>query len=212
MFDLFNWGLIDYQECESRQLDLLEEIHQKQTPGALVICTHPEVVTLGKSSDDSDLIGWKGPVYHVNRGGRATYHGPEQIVIYCLINLKLPGTNRKAKDIPDLLRGIEQAAIDTLSLYQIKGEGKTNSHSDLNDTGVWINGQKIMSLGVAVRHWISYHGLALNYSNNPNAFSGIKPCGFSRSTMTSLQEVISNLPERKAFETQLCHALAERLF
>ncbi len=212
MFDVLNWGLINYAECESRQLDLLDDIYQNQRQGALVICTHPQVVTLGKSSDPSDLLGWDGPVYNVSRGGRATYHGPEQIIIYCLVNLKFPGKNRKEKDIPALLRGIEQAAIDTLATYQIKGRGKTSSHSDLNDTGVWINDQKIMSLGVAVRHWISYHGLALNYAQNPEAFAGIKPCGFHRSTMTSLQEVTSNLPERTAVESQLCHFLQEQLF
>jgi lipoyl(octanoyl) transferase len=213
MSNVLNWGLIDYKECEAKQLALLEEIHQSQSPGFLVLCSHPEVVTLGKSSQaNEDLFDWSGPVYEVNRGGRATYHGPEQIVIYCLVNLKLTGKDRKTKDIPDLLRGIEKACITTLAIYGIKADGKTDSHSDLNDTGVWVAGKKIMSLGVAIRHWISYHGLALNYENNPGAFRGIRPCGFSRNEMTSLENILNPLPEKDLIQKQLAHSLQQILF
>lgn len=207
------WGLIDYQECEAKQLALLEDIHQSQSPGHLVLCSHPEVVTLGKASQSSeDLIDWTGPVYEVNRGGRATYHGPEQIVIYCLVNLKFPGKDRKMKDIPDLLRGIEKSCVTVLNEHGINAEGKTNSHSDLNDTGVWVAGQKIMSLGIAVRHWISYHGLALNYGSNPKAFSGIRPCGFSRAEMTCLENLLDPLPAKDFIATQLLRSLHQNLF
>lgn len=212
MFSVLNWGLIDYQECEAKQLAVLEQIHHNQSPGHLIVCTHPEVVTLGKSSAPEDILNWSGATYHVNRGGRATYHGPEQIVIYCLVNLKFPGVHRKAKDIPDLLRGIEAACIQTLAEYKIAAVGKTNSHSDLNDTGVWVGSQKIMSLGVAVRHWISYHGLAFNYTLNPQAFQGIKPCGFTQSTMISLEEILSPVPERQHLEQSLCRNLEDQLF
>lgn len=211
-FNFINWGLIDYQECEAKQLALLDEIHQTESPGALVLCSHPEVVTLGRSSEASDIINWTGPTYEVNRGGRATYHGPEQIVVYCLINLKFPGAQRKAKDIPDLLRCIEKSCIELLAQLGMQAEGKSKTDSDLNDTGVWVSGKKIMSLGIAVRHWVSYHGLAFNYENNPNAFAGINPCGFHQSKMTSLQSLADRLPTRSEIENNLCLNLAKNLF
>ncbi|MEO0337323.1 MAG: octanoyltransferase, partial [Pseudomonadota bacterium] len=93
MLEFQEWGLIDYEEAAERQLLLLEKVAAGELPDQVVFCWHPPVVTLGRSSLPSDLQGWKGQVVETSRGGRATYHGPEQLVIYPIIDLSKPRKN-----------------------------------------------------------------------------------------------------------------------
>ena len=79
--EIQDWGLIDYFESNKRQLELVERVSTENLPGVIVFCTHPEIVTLGRSTEDGDVFSWDGPVAEISRGGRATYHGPSQLVI-----------------------------------------------------------------------------------------------------------------------------------
>jgi lipoate-protein ligase B len=106
-----DWELIDYKEAAERQLLLLEQVVSGQIPDQVVFCWHPPVVTLGRSSKPGDLQGWQGEVVEASRGGRATYHGPEQLVVYPIIDLKKERKNLRAKDIHQYLRLLEETLI-----------------------------------------------------------------------------------------------------
>lgn len=145
--DLLDWGLVEYQEALLRQESLLEEIAQKQSSGALVFCQHPPIVTLGRSTKPGDVTTWSGPVLEVSRGGRATYHGPSQLVIYPIINLSIPGHSRAAKDIGAYLRNFEQAIVACLKDYGIEAEGRSLQKKSPeieagDETGVWVGAKK----------------------------------------------------------------------
>ncbi len=193
---IIDWGLIDYEQAYARQLELVEQVYHEQSPGFLVFCSHPEVVTLGRKTAPSDLCGWAGKTIEVNRGGRATYHGPSQLVIYPIYNLKHSELKTK-QDIGWYMRSLERAMIDVLALYDIKAYGKLVTSgsqkapsASLEDTGVWIEGRKIASLGVGVRHWITFHGMALNVFQDPLAFQGLRPCGYEPQIMISLEALV----------------------
>jgi lipoyl(octanoyl) transferase len=186
-----DWGLIPYQEALRRQEELVEIVHQQNSPGVLVFCTHPPVVTLGRKTQPDDVTAWSGELVPVSRGGRATYHGPNQIVIYPIFNLSHDlGLGFPPKDIDAFLRMLEMKVIQFLSIYGLEG------YRFGNEAGVWVKvrGQdrKISSIGVAVRHWVSYHGISFNVEGDEALYSGIRPCGLEPFVLTSLQEVLGS--------------------
>jgi lipoyl(octanoyl) transferase len=202
-----------------------------------VFCTHPPIVTLGRGTQPGDVTTWRGKTIDVSRGGRATYHGPSQLVIYPILNLAYRRGVRPAKDIGGLLRDFEAAIVKVLFDLGIKNAtGKTykpnqskksdeiknslkNSlnksdalkEKELEDTGVWVGPKKIASLGLAVRKWISFHGAALNLEYDPEAFKGMKPCGYSADVMTSVEEVLGAKPDWEFIKLRLQVELLEHL-
>lgn len=188
-----NWGLIPYQEALTRQLELVESVSHDPETGYIVFCKHPEVVTLGRASKPEDVFAWDGDLIEVSRGGRATYHGPSQIVIYPILSLKTPRKSIQHQDVVGLLRTLENSIIEFLELYGIKAIGKSlqkNKNDEKEETGVWLDNQKIASLGIAVKKWVTYHGAAINIFKDPNAYRGMNPCGFNKSVMTCLEDKI----------------------
>jgi len=189
-----DWGLIDYQQALEKQTEYVQKVAGDEShPGYLIFCSHPAVVTTGRQTQADDIFAWDGPVIEVSRGGRATYHGPSQVVVYPILNLKKPRNGRVSQEIRGFIRAIEQAIVLTLKKYGIESHGKTvnaSESSSLEDTGVWVNDKKIASLGIAVRKWISFHGAAINVSHDEKAFFGLNPCGYKSSTMTSLEAVL----------------------
>lgn len=209
---ILDWELIDYFEALEKQLELVEKIHAENGPGVLVFCVHPEIVTLGRATEEGDVFSWDGPVAEISRGGRATYHGPSQLVIYPIINLK--HSRRSDKDQQDVvghLRKLENGIIEWLKTLNIKAEGKTldpqNRRPQLDykgaaveETGVWVNNKKIASLGIGVKKWVTYHGAAINIYADDKAFRGMYPCGFSQSVMTNVESLLQrkiNFDEQK---------------
>ena len=183
-----DWGLIDYQTSFDRQLQLVAEIADGKQEERVVFCTHPPVVTLGRSSHSKDLLGWSGSVVEINRGGRATYHGPSQIVIYPLLDLSRPREGLPSKDIGAYLRALETWLIDGLAEFQVTAQRvEATDPSDKSFTGVWVEDRKIASIGIAVKRWVAHHGCALNLWEDPIAFTGINPCGFKKDVMTHLE-------------------------
>ncbi len=181
---LEDWGLIDYEQATDRQMALLEKVSQG-AEDHLVFCTHPPVVTLGRATQEGDIDGWSGRVVQSSRGGRATYHGPSQLVVYPLVHLGRPHKFLALKDVQAYLRLLERGLIEVLrDSYGLVAE--VHPHP----TGVWVGGKKLASIGVAVRRWVTYHGLAINMRRDFEAFQGIQPCGFSPSTMTSMEELL----------------------
>lgn len=202
-----DWGLIDYEQAANKQLEYVEKLDAalasgEDHPGFLIFCSHPAVVTTGRQTQASDIFSWQGPIVEVSRGGRATYHGPSQVVVYPIISLKHPRGKkvesnelRGPQDVRGYLRSFEQAIVLTLKELGITAEGKTpqkmpGQATESDETGVWIGNQKIASLGIAVKKWITYHGAAINFSNDPTAFTGINPCGFKTETMVSIEKIL----------------------
>ena len=121
------------------------------------------------------------PVFEINRGGQATYHGPGQLVGYPILDLRLRG-----RDLHHYLRELERLLIDLLADFGIRGvsiEGKT---------GVWIEDRKIASIGVGVRKWVTMHGFALNVASDLRGFESITPCGISGVRMTSISSELES--------------------
>lgn len=206
-YKIEDWGEIPYQQAFQKQQDYVAEIVSGKRPETLVFCTHPPVVTLGRGTRPGDVFSWPGETVEVNRGGRATYHGPSQIVFYPLIYLGEPSDKFVDKKIPtkDLhtyFRVMEQSMIDLLTPFGVTGEGhslqkQVGDENDSEATGVWVNNQKIASIGIAVRKWVSFHGAALNIYYDPNAFQGMNPCGFKTEQMISLEQLIGKKVDRK---------------
>lgn len=204
-YKILNLGEKDYLEAYKIQKEVVEDVLSGSSD-TLIICSHPSVVTLGKKSTKEDLLGWTGPVYEIERGGQATYHGPGQVVIYPILNLKKYGQN-----IAGFLSAMESSMIECLNSYGLSAKGNEDRGKP-DYTGVWIkdaNGheRKIASIGVAIRKWVTYHGLALNLYEDPIAFQGISPCGFTTETMTNLETQLNAKVERREFEEALSNSL-----
>jgi lipoyl(octanoyl) transferase len=203
---VIDWGLIDYTEALKKQETLLEEIHLQKSLGALIFCSHPAVVTLGRKTQKEDVFAWKGPVIEISRGGRATYHGPSQLVIYPIINLD-SAVGFPRKDIGWYLRTLEKSIVLTLKNFGIEAIGKSLQKKSpeeipMEETGVWVGAHKIASLGIGVRKWITFHGAAINLDADPTAFVGMNPCGFKSEVMTNAEQVLGKKIDRDLFKKQ----------
>lgn len=216
-----DWGLIPYEQALEKQLHyvaLLETALSQNSdhPGYLIFCSHPEVVTTGRQTQPEDIFSWQGPLIEVSRGGRATYHGPSQLVIYPIISLKNPRKQRGPQEIRGYLRDFESAIAQTLSKYGITAVGKTpqkipGKNLETDETGVWVGSQKIASLGIAVKKWITYHGAAINVQHDPQAFVGINPCGFKTETMISVEKILNKKINIEDFKKYLLEELTKKL-
>jgi lipoyl(octanoyl) transferase len=148
------------------------------TPDELWIVEHPPVFTLGLGADPAHVLDAHGiPVVQTDRGGEVTYHGPGQVVIYLLIDLR-----RHRRDARlfarEFVAKIEQAVIDTLAAYNLAGERKPGAPGIYISDGAW-QGAKIAALGLKVRgNGCTYHGVALNVAMDLTPFSWINPCGY----------------------------------
>lgn len=197
-----DWGMIEYREAMQRQMDLVDLVSYEHARETIVFCSHPPVVTLGRGTQPGDVFGWRGDTIEVNRGGRATYHGPSQIVAYPILDL-----NKRGRDLHRYMRLLENAIVATLSDCGITASGRSvmsdGAPEATEATGVWLGQKKLASIGIGVRKWIAFHGLALNVDLDPMAFSGMKPCGFSAETMVSMEEVLGKPVNRAAVRAAL---------
>lgn len=201
-----DWGLIEYGLSSARQLERVDEIAEGADE-RLVICTHPPVVTLGRASTPEDIQGWTGATIESSRGGRATYHGPSQIIVYPMIDLRRTHSNVRERDVHSYLRALEQATVMALRQLGLENaESRTATMGELSLTGVWIGSKKIASIGIAVRKWVTYHGVAINILKDEQAFQGINPCGFSVGVMTSLEAELGQVSLDK------CKAVFQKQF
>lgn len=150
----------------------------------LLLLEHEPVYTIGRTPDRSSLLGAAHlpyPLFSINRGGQATYHGPGQLMGYPIIDLR-----RCGQDLHRYLRWIEQLLIELLAGYGIAASRRESL------TGVWVENRKITSIGVGVRHWITMHGFALNVCGDLSPFNHIVPCGINKVAMTSIEKETGN--------------------
>jgi len=161
-------------------------------PDELLLLEHEPVYTIGRTPDHSSLSatgsrpsrdGELGaahlphPLFAINRGGQATYHGPGQLIGYPIINLR-----RCGRDLHRYLRWLERLLIELLAQCDIAASQRESL------TGVWVDDRKIASIGVGVRHWITMHGFALNVCGDLSPFDQIVPCGINNVAMTSMEK------------------------
>ena len=147
-----------------------------ETDDELWLVEHEPVFTQGQAGKaEHVLFPGEIPVVQVDRGGQVTYHGPGQIVAYPLIDLRRAGLG-----VRELVHGIEQAVIDTLAVWDIAGARKEKA------PGIYVNGAKVMALGLRVRRGCSFHGLALNVAMDLTPYARINPCGFQGLVVTSV--------------------------
>ncbi|MGI9086297.1 MAG: lipoyl(octanoyl) transferase LipB [Chthoniobacterales bacterium] len=197
-------GRVGYAEA----LELQEEIvARKRTDDSLgdelLLLEHEPVYTIGRTPDQSSLRGAEHlahPLFPINRGGQATYHGPGQLVGYPIIDLRACG-----KDLHRYLRWIEDVLIELLTGYEI------NASTRRGLTGVWIDDRKIASIGVGVRHWITMHGFALNVRGDLSPFDQIVPCGIANVRMTSLEKETSPSPTVEEVAERAAAVIENRL-
>jgi lipoyl(octanoyl) transferase len=169
----------------ARSLGLQEEIVAKKRedpshPDELLLLEHEPVYTIGRTPDQSSLLGaahLSHPLFAINRGGQATYHGPGQLMGYPIIDLRGCG-----QDLHRYLRWLEQLLIEMLAQFEIAATQRASL------TGVWVDDRKIASIGVGVRHWITMHGFALNVCGDLSPFNQIVPCGIDNVAMTSMEK------------------------
>jgi len=174
--NLLDLGLRDYSEVLRLQRELVQSRAQKAIPDTLILVEHPHVYTVGKAMQgDVPNHVEDVPVIRIERGGQWTYHGPGQLVGYPILDL-----DARQRDIHRFLRNIEDTIIATIGEFGITG--------GLGEqTGVWVGQRKIASIGAAIRNWVTFHGFALNVNTDMSYFHKISPCGFTGSTMTSIQ-------------------------
>jgi lipoyl(octanoyl) transferase len=180
---------------------------KRQDPDAadeILLLEHDPVYTIGRTPDRSSLVNEQGlphPLFSINRGGQATYHGPGQLVGYPILDLR-----RYGQDLHRYLRWLETTLIALLHGYGIEATTRPGL------TGVWVGQRKIASIGVGVRHWITMHGFALNVCGDLTPFSHIVPCGITGVEMTSIQAQvdrdISVIDVARDFETLARDSLA----
>jgi lipoyl(octanoyl) transferase len=190
----------DYQESlllkntqiKSAAREKEEDVTQTATEHKLIIVEHPPVFTLGKNGKREHVLVSEEHLqklgiefFHINRGGDITYHGPQQIVGYPILDL-----DKFKTDLGWYLRSLEQVIINVIAQYGLKGERSSG------ETGVWLEpndpfmARKICAMGIKCSRWITMHGFALNVNTDLSHFEYIVPCGIQGKTVTSLEKEV----------------------
>jgi lipoyl(octanoyl) transferase len=171
-------GLVEY-EPTWRAMQRFTEERAAATPDEIWFLEHPPVFTLGVNASRTHLLAPGDiPVVHVDRGGQVTYHGPGQLVVYPLVDLRRAGVA-----IREFVTALERGVIDLAAQFGIGAEGRRSA------PGVYVEGRKLASVGVRVRRGGSYHGLAVNVALDLEPFHRINPCGYQGLQMTQLAEL-----------------------
>lgn len=175
-------GQVDY-EATWRAMQKFTDERYDGTGDEVWFLEHPPIFTLGLNGKREHLLAPGDiPVVHVDRGGQVTYHGPGQLVVYPLLNLR-----RLRIGIRDLVAALENAVIELCADLGIHAEARRDAR------GVYIDGRKLASIGLRIRRGCSYHGLALNVVNDLEPFSRINPCGYQGLQLTRLADLAPSL-------------------
>lgn len=184
---------VSYEDAVARMETQAEAIAKGAAPEEIWLLEHPPIYTAGSSAKDADLLEPRFPVHQTGRGGQYTYHGPGQRVAYVMLDL-----GRRRRDVRAFVGALETWLIAALADLGVQGERRSDR------VGVWVARpdkacgpageaaeDKIAALGVRLRHWVSFHGIALNVAPQLSHFSGIAPCGqrAAHYGVTSLQEL-----------------------
>jgi lipoyl(octanoyl) transferase len=180
------WKISDAPVAYPEALALMEAraaaIAEGSASEMVWLLEHPPIYTAGTSANDADLIDARFPVYRTGRGGQFTYHGPGQRVGYAMLDLK-----QRNPDVRAYVQDLEQWLIEALALFNVKGERREGR------VGIWVQRgmkeDKIAALGVRIKRWVTFHGVALNVDPDLSHFTGIVPCGVKAHGVTSLADL-----------------------
>ena len=188
---------VDYMQALAFMEERADAIHRGQAPETVWLLEHPALYTAGTSADDAELLDpGRFPVYRTGRGGRFTYHGPGQRIAYVMLDLA-----HRGNDVRGFVRGLEDWVIRSLAHFNVIGEIRDDR------VGIWVRRgapdnpaareDKIAAIGVRVRRWVTFHGIAINVEPNLEHYSGIVPCGISGHGVTSLWDlgITASVPE-----------------
>jgi lipoyl(octanoyl) transferase len=171
-------GLVDYEATFAAMQDFTDR-RGPDTPDEIWLLEHRPVFTLGLNGDRSHLLAPGSiPVVQVDRGGQVTYHGPGQLIVYTLLDLK-----RARLGIRDLVSALENSVIALLAESDIDAAARCDA------PGVYVDGKKVASVGLRIRRGCSYHGLSLNVAMDTEPFTRINPCGFDDLSVTQLVDL-----------------------
>lgn len=177
--------LIAYEDALAFMDERVAAIHEGHAQDCVWLLEHPPLYTSGTSADEGDMLDPRFPVYNAGRGGEYTYHGPGQRVAYVMMDLK---KRQKQADIRAYVCDLERWVIEALKSFDIAGERRDGR------IGVWVQTggteKKIAAVGVRVRRWISFHGIAINVQPDLSHFGGIIPCGIKEFGVTSIAELL----------------------
>ena len=200
-------GRTRYEDAHALQQELVAQRAAGRIGDVLVLTEHEPVITHGRGTPADELaaLGASGiPLVEVERGGEATYHGPGQLVAYPILLLE-----EDRRDLHHYLRDLEEVVIGVLSEFTLEGLRRPGL------TGVWIGERKVCSIGVAVRRWVTWHGLALNLHTDLAPFRRFHPCGLAPDVMTRLADHVELPPTNLLGEVLLvkhfCRVFAREL-
>lgn len=189
-------GLVDYQAAWNLQRSLVRRRLRGEIRDTLLLLEHPSVYTVGRRGSVSGLRDLGLPVYEVERGGDVTFHGPGQLVGYPIMALK------KGKlDVRSHVNRLEETLRRVATSYGLTPEEGPHA-------GLWAGGKKLASIGVAVKHYVTYHGFALNVSVDLAPFKRIQPCGLDATRIASLQEMLDRPVDMDEVKGQLMDCFA----
>lgn len=193
---LLDLGRRPYGEVWTLQKSLVESRSAGSVGDTLILVEHEHVITLGRKTSPENFKPQDVPVFQVERGGDATYHGPGQLVGYPIIKMAVP-------DVRKFVDSLEETIVLTARENGIEAE-KREHH-----IGVWVGEKKLASIGVAVTNWVTYHGFALNVNTEMSYFHLIKPCGLDPDTMTSMEVLLGRRLEMARVKSQVAKNFEE---
>ena len=198
--------LVDYPEAIAFMEERAQAIRERGAAECVWLLEHPSLYTAGSSADPAELLDPdRFPVHQAGRGGRYTYHGPGQRVAYAMLDVK-----RRGADVRCFVRDLEEWLIVALALLGVRGERRTGR------VGIWVDRgagreDKIAAIGVRLRRWVSFHGVALNVDPDLSHFAGIVPCGIRQHGVTSLRD-LTGAPPPMAVVDEALHTAFRRVF
>lgn len=198
-------GLIPYPDCLAIQQKLVKLRLAGKIEDTLLLLEHEPVMTVGTAGGDANLLVEPERLQqlgvmlvHTDRGGNITYHGPGQLVGYPILDLRSHG-----KDVHLYLRNLERVVADCLGEFGVRASVVPGF------TGVWVGEEKICSIGIAARRWITYHGFALNVNPNLEHWALIHPCGLVGKRVTSLEKILGRDPGMDAVKASVVRRFGE---
>lgn len=189
-------GRMDYPAALALQQRIVELKQRGTLADVILFVEHPHVYTLGRGGKVANVLAAREvPVIGSSRGGDVTYHGPGQLVVYPLIDLR----SKLRRDVHRYLRNLEMSAIRTLKDFGLEGIRRPPY------TGIWVDNRKIAAIGIAVRRCITFHGLALNVNTDLSYFNRIIPCGLSWADATSMARELGKDQSAKCVQESFLH-------
>lgn len=204
LLQIQDWGVLVYDQACARQLDMVQALLSGCGVNTLVLTEHPATVTLGRRGGEADLRCHEKDftdrgvaLQRINRGGLATAHEPGQLVVYPVMELPV-------RDLRHFTSGVLQTVVDLLALYGVVGELQSGN------PGVWVKGRKICSFGIALKRWVTCHGIALNLNNDLSTFDLIVPCGVPHAQVTTLARETGKPVDMQQIKEQMVNLFCQQ--